>query len=249
MAQKDSVIKRMGKLLKKLWEYILDRGNTVLEQPAPTDEEFVWIMGIIIVVYLFVKFIKLFFYVLVEYAKYDIMRGDVMLGEYSIMDWVTLGGIVTTAGGVLALLVKTVRDYQALSKEHDRLLEKLSAENQSIKSDTVYISDEMKLEKMARVDLYKNSSRAKEILETMDMMKEVVLQNAQLNAEIRDLKIKNQELINSQENEQYSLLSIIGKISNQLAAIEEYGEAEEIRSMLRTIQRELSEASVQAKED
>lgn len=172
-----------------------------------------------------------------------------MLGEYSIMDWVTLGGIVITAGGVLALLVKTVRDYQALSKEHDRLLEKLSAENQSIKSDTVYISDEMKLEKMARVDLYKNSSRAKEILETMDMMKEVVLQNAQLNAEIRDLKIKNQELINSQENEQYSLLSIIGKISNQLAAIEEYGEAEEIRSMLRTIQRELSEASVQAKED
>lgn len=40
-----------------------------------------------------------------------------------------------------------------------------------------------------------NISRAKEILETMDMMREVVLQNAQLNKEIAALKVENRELM------------------------------------------------------
>ncbi|MBY5035321.1 hypothetical protein K6V78_09755 [Streptococcus gallolyticus] len=61
MAQKDPIVKRMGKLLKKLWKYILNRGNTVLEQPAPTDKEFVWITGFIIVIFLLIKFIQLLF--------------------------------------------------------------------------------------------------------------------------------------------------------------------------------------------
>ncbi|WP_371277671.1 hypothetical protein [Streptococcus sanguinis] len=142
-----------------------------------------------------------------------------MIGEFSIMDWITLGGILTAVAGVLggaAALWNIIRDNKALSKDHevlsnkiskshyslsqrlsesrDLLSKELSKEHQSIKEDTKYISDEMKYEKMARKSLYKNSSRAKEILETMDMMKELILQNAQLNAEVSELKVKNQEL-------------------------------------------------------
>ena len=138
-----------------------------------------------------------------------------MIGDYSIMDWITLGGILTTVASLVGIAIKLARDnsglkaemkalskeremehdslsseHRALSKEHDAL----SKEHASIKKDTEYISDEMKYEKEARKNLYKNSSRAKEILETMDLMKEVVLENSRLNEEITRLKVENQEL-------------------------------------------------------
>lgn len=196
-----------------------------------------------------------------------------MLGEYSIMDWVTLGGIVTVAATVLGTLVKLSRDnsillsefkllskehdalskehdalskeYDALSKEHDSLSKEhrgLSNEHQSIKKDTEYISDEMKFEKMAREKLYQNSTRAKEILETMDMMKEVVLQNAQLSSELADLKLKNQELAQLKDNTELpKLYNAINRFEQQLANFEGYRETEEIQSILKRIQNELSE--------
>ena len=196
-----------------------------------------------------------------------------MLGEYSIMDWVTLGGIVTVAATVLGTLVKLSRDnsillsefkllskehdalskehdalskeYDALSKEHDSLSKEhrgLSNEHQSIKKDTEYISDEMKFEKMAREKLYQNSTRAKEILETMDMMKEVVLQNAQLSSELADLKLKNQELAHLKDNTELpKLYNAINRFEQQLANFEGYRETEEIQSILKRIQNELSE--------
>ena len=198
-----------------------------------------------------------------------------MLGEYSIMDWVTLGGILTVAATVLGTLVKLSRDnstllskfemlskehealskehtalskeYVALSKEHNSLSKEhdaLSKEHQSIKKDTEYISDEMKFEKMARENLYENSSHAKEILETMDMMKEVVLQNTRLNSELTDLKLKNQELVRSQfqANDALSKLhSSIDKFGRQLSNFENYRATEEIQSILKRIQNELSE--------
>ena len=52
----------------------------------------------------------------------------------------------------------------------------------------------MKYEKEARKNCIKNSSRAKEILETMDLMKEVVLQNSRLHEEVTRLTVANQEL-------------------------------------------------------
>ena len=133
-----------------------------------------------------------------------------------------------------------------LSKDHASLSEKhnwLSEEHKSIKEDTKYISDEMKLEKMARESLYKNSSRAKEILETMDMMKEVILQNAQLNAEVSELKVKNQELSQTRKEaaDSEELLGAIKGFERKLASVEEYGETEEIRYILRKIAEELSE--------
>lgn len=196
-----------------------------------------------------------------------------MLGEYSIMDWVTLVGIVTVAATVLGTLVKLSRDnsillsefkllskeHDALSKEHDALSKKydvlskehdslskehsgLSNEHQSIKKDTEYISDEMKLEKMAREKLYQNSTRAKEILETMDMMKEVVLQNARLSSELADLKLKNQELVQLKDNTELpKLYNAINRFEQQLANFEGYRETEEIQSILKRIQNELSE--------
>jgi len=115
-----------------------------------------------------------------------------MIGDYSIMDWVTFGGVLTTIASLVGIAIKLARDnsglkaeMKALSKEremeHDSLSSEhrnlskehdaLSKEHASIKKDTEYISDEMKYEKMARENLYKNSTRAKEILETMDFMK------------------------------------------------------------------------------
>ena len=183
-----------------------------------------------------------------------------MIGEFSIMDWITLGGILTAVAGVLggaAALWNIIRDNKALSKSHDSLSKRLSEsrdllskelskEHQSIKEDTKYISDEMKYEKMARESLYKNSSHAKEILETMDMMKEVILQNAQLNAEVSELKVKNQELSQARKEatDSKKLLSAINGFERKLALVEEYGEygeTEEIRYILRKIAKDLSE--------
>ncbi|MCY7018109.1 hypothetical protein MK366_10820 [Streptococcus sanguinis] len=194
-----------------------------------------------------------------------------MIGEFSIMDWITLGGILTAVAGVLggaAALWNIIRDNKALSKDHevlsnkiskshdslskrlsesrDLLSKELSKEHQSIKEDTKYISDEMKYEKMARESLYKNSSHAKEILETMDMMKEVILQNAQLNAEVSELKVKNQELSQARKEatDSKKLLSAINGFERKLALVEEYGEygeTEEIRYILRKIAKDLSE--------
>ena len=190
-----------------------------------------------------------------------------MIGEFSIMDWITLGGILTAVAGVLggaAALWNIIRDNKALSKDHEALSNgqkvlsnkisesrvllsnELSKEHQSIKEDTKYISDEMKYEKMARKSLYKNSSRAKEILETMDMMKELILQNAQLNAEVSELKVKNQELSQTRKEAVNfeELLGAINRFGKKLASVEEhgqYGEVEEIHDILRQIVRELPE--------
>lgn len=192
-----------------------------------------------------------------------------MLGDYSTMDWVTLGGVVTTVGGILGVLITNSRDNKALSKEHDALSKEhdalskeysslsqehdrlfttlsvvkddLSKEHSSLKADTQYIRDEMLTEKMARESLYQNTSRAKEILETMDMMKEVVIQNSKLNAEIAELKVENQNLLNKENDKYFQLTNSINSFKNQLAKFEEHGESEDIRVILRKIEAELSE--------
>ena len=186
-----------------------------------------------------------------------------MIGDYSIMDWITLGGILTTVASLVGIAIKLARDnsglkaemkalskeremehdslsseHRALSKEHDAL----SKEHASIKKDTEYISDEMKYEKEARKNLYKNSSRAKEILETMDLMKEVVLENSRLNEEITRLKVENQELSKpKQNNELDKVLRILGRIEGQLASPEGYRGTEEVQVALKRVESELLE--------
>ena len=200
-----------------------------------------------------------------------------MIGDYSIMDWVTLGGILTTIASLVGIAIKLARDnsglkaemkalskeremehaslssehkglssehkglssdHRGLSKEHDAL----SKEHASIKKDTEYISDEMKYEKMARENLYKNSTKAKEILETMDFMKEVVLQNSRLTEEVGRLTVENQELSKSkQNNELDKVLRILGRIEGQLASLEGYRGTEEVQVVLKRVQSELLE--------
>lgn len=188
-----------------------------------------------------------------------------MIGDYSIMDWVTFGGIVATIASLVGIAIKLARDnsglkaemkalskecemeHDSLSKEHDSLSKEhdgLSKEHASIKKDTEYISDEMKYEKMARENLYKNSTRAKEILETMDLMKEVVLQNSRLHEEVTRLTVANQELSKPKENEELDkVLRILGRIEGQLASLEGYRSAEEVQVVLKRVESELSELS------
>ncbi len=181
-----------------------------------------------------------------------------MIGDYSIMDWVTFGGIVATIASLVGIAIKLARDnsglkaeMKALSKEremeHDSLSNEhdgLSKEHASIKEDTRYISDEMKYEKMARENLYKNSSRAKEILETMDLMKEVVLQNSKLTQEVTRLKVENFDLSssNSQLDSQLcKVYPLLRKIHGQLASLEDYCSTEEAQTLLKRVESQLSE--------
>lgn len=179
-----------------------------------------------------------------------------MIGDYSIMDWVTLGGILTTVASLVGIAIKLARDnsglkaeMKALSKEREMEHERLSKEHDglykdhlSIKDDTRYISDEMKYEKMARKNLYKNSTKAKEILETMDLMKEVVLQNSSLTEEVTRLKVENQELSKPKENKElHKVLRILGRIEGQLASLEDHCSTEEVQVVLKRVESELLE--------
>ena len=190
-----------------------------------------------------------------------------MVEEYSIMDWVTFSGIVATIASLVGIAIKLARDnsglkaeikalskeremehaslsseHSGLSKEHDSL----SKEHASIKKDTEYISDEMKQEKMAREILYQNTTKAREILDTMDLMKEVVLQNSKLTQEVTRLEVENFDLSsrNSKlDSELCKVYPLLRKIHGQLASLEDYCSTEEAQTLLNRIENELSELS------
>ena len=156
-----------------------------------------------------------------------------MIGDYSIMDWVALGTIGTLLGVFVPLYLDNKslkREIELLSNEHDVLTEKLSSEHKGIKEDTSYMADQMKDERRAREALYQNSSRAKEILETMDMMKEVVFQNAELNAQVFDLKAQNKMLIDQQEMDYQKLLGVIKGFENRLSEFEGMKDLKTVRT-------------------
>ena len=188
-----------------------------------------------------------------------------MIEEYSIMDWITFSGIVATIASLVGIAIKLARDnsglkaeMKALSKEremeHDRLSsehsglskghDRLSQEHASIKKDTEYISDEMKQEKMMREILYQNTTKAREILDTMDLMKEVVLQNSKLTQEVTRLKVENFDLSsrNSKlDSEICKVYPFLRKIHGQLASLEDYCSTEEAQALLNRIESKLSE--------
>ena len=188
-----------------------------------------------------------------------------MIEEYSIMDWITFSGIVATIASLVGIAIKLARDnsglkaeMKALSKEremeHDRLSsehsglskehDRLSQEHASIKKDTEYISDEMKQEKMAREILYQNTTKAREILDTMDLMKEVVLQNSKLTQEVTRLKVENLDLSSKNsklDSEICKVYPLLRKIHGQLASLEDYCSTEEAQALLNCIESKLSE--------
>lgn len=185
-----------------------------------------------------------------------------MLGEYSVMDLVNIATLLAAGASFLSIFLKMYQDSRnmergfqemskdisglskeiaslsrALSKEHDSL----SEEHEFIMLGTTYISDEMKLEKMARQTLYQNTSRAKEILETMDLMREVVLQNAALNQEVAELRVRAAELSKEREQKQDQLLSSLKSIEDKLSMVDHFGEAEEAKVILKRVAMELTE--------
>lgn len=188
-----------------------------------------------------------------------------MIEEYSIMDWITFSGIVATIASLVGIAIKLARDnsglkaemkalskeremeHDSLSKEHIALSKEhdsLSKEHASIKKDTEYISDEMKQEKMAREILYQNTTKAREILDTMDLMKEVVLQNSKLTQEVTRLKVENFDLSssNSQLDSQLcKVYPLLRKIHGQLVSLEDYCSTEEAQTLLKRVESQLSE--------
>ena len=188
-----------------------------------------------------------------------------MIEEYSIMDWITFSGIVATIASLVGIAIKLARDnsglkaemkalskeremeHDSLSKEHIALSKEhdsLSKEHASIKKDTEYISDEMKQEKIAREILYQNTTKAREILDTMDLMKEVVLQNSTLTQEVTRLKVENLDLSSKNsklDSEICKVYPLLRKIHGQLASLEDYCSTEEAQALLKRIESKLSE--------
>jgi archaellum component FlaG (FlaF/FlaG flagellin family) len=172
--------------------------------------------------------------------------------DYTIMDWVTLGGIATVIVAIVGVIITAFRDTKALSKEHETLTDKLSKEhevlanelskeNESIKDDTKEIRDTMLEEKNARKNLYKNTTRAKEIPNTIDITKEVVEKNAELNNELSDLKVENAKIKSENSIEYFrTLLSSLESISNGLSKAKNSKDPEFIQRQLEKTEKELS---------
>lgn len=129
-----------------------------------------------------------------------------------------------------------------LSGKYSNLGEKSSSEHKTIKKDTQNVYEMMLLEKQNREKLYANTSRAKEILDTMDLMKEVVDRNAYLNQEVANLKIENKNLSNVKSMD-YSkkLLNDLSRFESKLAGFEDFRETDEIIGTLKMIEQQLSE--------
>lgn len=152
---------------------------------------------------------------------------------------------------------KLINDkHQILIKGNGNLLTNLKSEREittketvSIKHDTKFIYDEMLEERTSRRNLYQNVSNASEVLKTIDIMRETIVQNANLEVQnqqlflkVNSLEEKIVDLSNQPKNEEISKLrSSIRSFESQLARFEDggYNEAEEIKGALRRILNDL----------
>ncbi|HEN2956815.1 TPA: hypothetical protein U4W48_001074 [Streptococcus agalactiae] len=146
--------------------------------------------------------------------------------------------------------------HQILINGNGNLLTNLKSEREittketvSIKHDTKFIYDEMLEERTSRRNLYQNISNASEVLKTIDIMRETIVQNANLEVQkqqlflkVNSLEEKIVDLSNQPKNEEISKLrSSIRSFESQLARFEDggYNEAEEIKGALRRILNDL----------
>lgn len=152
---------------------------------------------------------------------------------------------------------KLINDkHQILINGNGNLLTNLKSEREittketaSIKHDTKFIYDEILEERTSRRNLYQNVSNASEVLKTIDIMRETIVQNANLEVQnqqlflkINSLEEKIVDLSNQPKNEEISKLrSTIRSFESQLARFEDggYNEAEEIKGALRRILNDL----------
>lgn len=146
--------------------------------------------------------------------------------------------------------------HQILINGNGNLLTNLKSEREittketvSIKHDTKFIYDEILEERTSRRNLYQNVSNASEVLKTIDIMRETIVQNANLEVQnqqlflkVNSLEEKIVDLSNQPKNEEISKLrSSIRSFESQLARFEDggYNEAEEIKGALRRILNDL----------
>ncbi|AYG01312.1 hypothetical protein [Lactococcus allomyrinae] len=125
----------------------------------------------------------------------------------------------------------------SVSGKYKNLGEQISDEHRSIKKDTESVHNMMLLEKQNREKLYNNTSRAKEILETIDVMKEVVNKNAQLSQEVAVLTLKNETYAKNDSNR---MLNALRRFEGMLSQFEDFKETEGIRATLKIIENQLS---------
>lgn len=176
-----------------------------------------------------------------------------MIGDYSIIDWVSLIGIFVTIALLVGIVIKQARnnsslkvEVESLLKEQEIELHRLSKECASIKKDTKYIYDRMVQEKLLREILYQNTPKAREILDKMDLMKEVVLQNSTLTQEVTRLEVENSSLSssNSELDSQLCELSLLfRKIHGRLDSLESYCNTEETQALLKSVRSKLFSVS------
>ena len=55
-----------------------------------------------------------------------------MIGDYLIMDWVTLGGILTTVASLVGIAIKLARDNSGLKAEMKALSKEREMEHDSL---------------------------------------------------------------------------------------------------------------------
>lgn len=152
---------------------------------------------------------------------------------------------------------KLINDkHQILINRNGNLLTNLKSEREittketaSIKHDTKFIYDEILEERTSRRNLYQNVSNASEVLKTIDIMRETIIQNANLEVQnqqlflkVNSLEEKIVDLSNQPKNEEISKLrSSIRSFESQLARFEDggYNDAEEIKGALRRILNDL----------
>ena len=92
--------------------------------------------------------------------------------------------------------------------------------------------------------MYQNTPKAREILDKMDLMKEVLLQNSTLTQEVTRLEVENSSLSssNSELDGQLCKLSLLlRKIHGRLDSLESYCNTEETQALLKSVRSKLSE--------
>lgn len=91
--------------------------------------------------------------------------------------------------------------------------------------------------------MYQNTTKAREILDTMNLMKEFVLQNSKLTQEVTRLEVENFDLSssNSKLKSHLEVFPVLRKIHERLDSLEGYCTTEETRELLKRVKSKLSE--------
>lgn len=178
---------------------------------------------------------------------------DRLIEAISKADWTVLLTIIIALSGFLYMeilrskrliariddLEKTISEKHKyfgseVSGKYKNLGEKMSSEHMTIEEDTKSVYSMMLSEKQNREALYENTTHAKEILDTIDIMQEVA-----------QLKLENHQLLRNKRinvsNSYDKLMGALKSFETKLSRFESFNETEEIRAQLKIIENQLIE--------